>query len=42
MPETGSGSLKISMSALRTIDKKGLYAYLNELGVSPQQANVGE
>ncbi|MCB9309852.1 MAG: 50S ribosomal protein L28 [Lewinellaceae bacterium] len=43
MPETGEWiTLKISMSALRTIDKKGLYAYLNELGVSPQQANVGE
>jgi large subunit ribosomal protein L28 len=32
MPETGQWvTLKISSSALRTIDKKGLYEYLKEL-----------
>jgi large subunit ribosomal protein L28 len=32
MPETGQWvTLKVSAHALRTIDKKGLYAYLKEL-----------
>jgi large subunit ribosomal protein L28 len=32
MPETGQWvTLKVSMHALRTIDKKGLHAYLKEL-----------
>ncbi|MEZ4911994.1 MAG: 50S ribosomal protein L28 [Saprospiraceae bacterium] len=40
MPETGEWvTLKVSAYALRIIDKKGLYTYLNELGVHPLQAN---
>lgn len=40
MPETGEWvTLKVSAYALRIIDKKGLYAYLNELGVNSGQAN---